>query len=442
MCSLMFSSKIPENITYINEFMQKRGPDITSSLVYQNHFYLHNLLSMTGEFTPQPIFSKDKKIVCLFNGEIYNYKDFGDYSCDTNCLIPMYEKYGKHFTDHLSGEYAIVIVDYNEKTVLLTTGTFGCKPLFISTTDGLGIATYKTGLERTGFKNITKVPANTTLIYSLQNWELKEKKVVTTFDLNQYKNTFEDWHKAFSEAVRIRAANMKEHIYLGLSSGFDSGAIVCELIKQKINFKCYSVIGSENKNILEKRYAAIQGKCDLEVITISPENKRIAHDWLLKNTEDWKYTIETSRSDYNERHLSLWDDNGSNNLSYIASLAKRDNKKIFLSGGGADEMFDYGWNGQSKYAHSNFGGLFPDDLSIIFPWKSVFGSSMESYIMKDEVVTGSLGQETRTPFINKEIWQEFLWLSPKLKNMSYKSCIANYLETNSFPYQPNEKIGF
>jgi hypothetical protein len=67
---------------------------------------------------------------------------------------------------------------------------------------------------------------------------------------------------------------------------------------------------------------------------------------------------------------------------------------------------------------------------------------MESYLMKDEFVTGSMGQETRTPFINKEIWQEFLWLSPKLKNLCYKSAIHNYLEINDFPFAPNEKIGF
>jgi asparagine synthetase B (glutamine-hydrolysing) len=166
--------------------------------------------------------------------------------------------------------------------------------------------------------------------------------------------------------------------------------------------------------------------------------KRTAHEWLLKNTEDYKYTICSSQRDYNEFNLSLADDNGSNNLSYILSLAKKDNKKIFISGGGADEMYDYG----GKYLHSNFNGIFPMDLKTIFPWNSVFGSSMSSYIMKDEMVGGSYGLETRFPFINREIWQEFLWLSPKLKNKCYKSAMDNYLMINGFPYQPGEKIGF
>ena len=45
--------------------------------------------------------------------------------------------------------------------------------------------------------------------------------------------------------------------------------------------------------------------------------------------------------------------------------------KIILSGQGADEIFsDYGFRGKKFYKPSNFGGLFPDDLSEIFLWNS------------------------------------------------------------------------
>jgi len=41
---------------------------------------------------------------------------------------------------------------------------------------------------------------------------------------------------------------------------------------------------------------------------------------------------------------------------------------MYLSGMGADELFsDYGFAGQKIFAHSNFGGLFPDDLTGFFP---------------------------------------------------------------------------
>jgi asparagine synthetase B (glutamine-hydrolysing) len=171
--------------------------------------------------------------------------------------------------------------------------------------------------------------------------------------------------------------------------------------------------------------------------------REAAHNYIVNNTEEWKYTIYSQRSSYNEFDLSLWDDNGANGLSHVCSHGKADGRKIFLSGAGADELFsDYGWGGYSKYNHSNFGGLFPADLKTIFPWASFFGSSMESYLMKDEFVCGSYGIEGRYPFLDKMVVQEFLWLKVNLKNDKYKYVLDNHLTTNNFPFCPNQKIGF
>jgi asparagine synthetase B (glutamine-hydrolysing) len=445
MCSLMFSTKIPENIPYVNEFMSKRGPDKVNSIVLNGHFFLHNLLSITGSFTVQPLSSEDGNIVCLFNGEIYNFKDFGDYDNDAKCIIPLYKKYGKEFIKKLDGEFAIVIVDYSEKIIIVTTDTFGTKPLWLSTIDGFGVSTYKSGLTRSGFSNADKIKANTTLEFNLENLILKEVTNITKFNLEQYKNNFIDWNKAFSKSIAKRCGNLRKKMFIGLSSGYDSGAIACELAKQKIPFKCYSVIGSENRNILEKRWEYLKNSCEIDVLTISPEDRKISHDWLLKNTEEWKYTTRCSRSDYNERYLSLWDDNGSNSLSYVCHAAKFDisSKTVFISGGGADEIIsDYGYKGVSKYQHSNFGGLFPEKLEDIFPWPSFFESTMESYLMKDEFVGGSYGLEVRYPFLDVQLVQEFLNLTCELKNSRYKSVLDNYLTINDFPFARDQKIGF
>ena len=50
--------------------------------------------------------------------------------------------------------------------------------------------------------------------------------------------------------------------------------------------------------------------------------------------------------------------------------------------------------------------------------------------------------ETRYPFLDTELVQEFLWLTPDLKNKSYKSCIKEYLSYNNFPFDKNSKCGF
>lgn len=107
--------------------------------------------------------------------------------------------------------------------------------------------------------------------------------------------------------------------------------------------------------------------------------------------------------------------------------------------------------GIKKYKHSNFGGLYPDNLSLIFPkspdddkciWSSFYGSTQEAYLMKEESISGMYGIEGIYPFLDKQLVQEFLWLIPELKNKNYKSVIDEYLNRCSYPYDKNIKIGF
>ena len=92
--------------------------------------------------------------------------------------------------------------------------------------------------------------------------------------------------------------------------------------------------------------------------------------------------------------------------------------------------------------HSNFGGKFPEDLKTIFPWASFYGSTLESYLAKEEYVGGSFGIEMRYPFLDKDVVQEFLWLHHSLKNQEYKAPIDYYFKQNNFPFAKQEKRGF
>ena len=109
MCSFTVTNKdIDLNIT--NFFSQKRGPDYTNIKKINNISFLHNLLYITGEKTIQPLIDND--IVCLLNGEIYNYKKFGNYKSDGECLIPLYKEFGLDFAKKLDGEFAICLIDF------------------------------------------------------------------------------------------------------------------------------------------------------------------------------------------------------------------------------------------------------------------------------------------------------------------------------------------
>jgi len=179
------------------------------------------------------------------------------------------------------------------------------------------------------------------------------------------------------------------------------------------------------------------------VYTLPEHERGSIVSYIARNVEPFKNTIHSSSSDYNEYGMDIVDDHGGGSLVYVCDKAIRDGNKVYLSGSGADEIFsDYGFGGVKKYQHSNFGGLFPDDLETIFPWASFYGSSQETYIAKEEHVAGSFGIETRYPYLDKYVVQEFLSLTPELKNSKYKSVLFNYLTQNNYPFCENEKIGF
>lgn len=446
MCSFIATNEelCASSLPYVNFFTKFRGPDLTTLEKYKGFSFVHNLLSITGDFKPQPFINEEREIVCVFNGEIYNY-DRQKYDSDGECLIDLYIEHGELFTQKLDGEFSVALFDFKNDIVCLSTDAFATKPLWFSFQDGkIGASSYKTPLERLGFTDIKKLKANTIMVSRISTCDVLQEVEVFSFDLTQHKETFDDWIVAFEEAMIKRVGGVREKIFIGLSSGYDSGAICCELLKNNISFQAYTVLGTENEFVLRARNELVVEKGNEHTMThFPPQLRSVAHAHIQDKVEEFKYTIRSMSSDYNEYWLSLKDDNGSNGLSFISSLAKKDGNKIYISGQGADELFaDYGFGGEKKYPHSNFGGLFPEDLSTIFPWPSFYESSMESYLAKEEYVAGSYGLEARYPFLDPKVVQEFLWLKPELKNSNYKSVIHTYLQRNNFPMAVNEKIGF
>ena len=76
-------------------------------------------------------------------------------------------------------------------------------------------------------------------------------------------------------------------------------------------------------------------------------------------------------------------------------------------------LSDYGFAGAKWCPQSSFGGLFPGNLSSIFPWKEFFLSTQRDYLHKEEHVAGAHGVEARYPFLDPRVVQEYLWLAPE-----------------------------
>ena len=61
----------------------------------------------------------------------------------------------------------------------------------------------------------------------------------------------------------------------------------------------------------------------------------------------------------------------------------------------------------------------------------LYGSTMESYLVKEDYIAGSYGIETRYPYLDKQVVQ-VLMAFPYLKNLTYKSVIFAYLNANQY----------
>ncbi len=432
MCSILFTNKETDAAKY--KLLQLRGPDATNETSIAGYNFVHNLLSLTGDYTEQPII-KDN-ISVLFNGEIYNYKDLDpNATSDCHSIITAYKKYGPKFVQHLDGEYAIVLIDKSKNRILFTSDIFRTKPLFYSIEGkDIGISTFSTPLKKLGFINIKPLKPNTCYVLDLITNDL-DKFTIKEFELNQHKSTYNDWIKAFERAIEKRAKQSgSKKIFIGLSSGYDSGAIACALNKLEVDSKSYSIFASENKDVIKERVKVLK---NAETINLTQLNYNFWHSYVQRNCEDF---ISEQYNGYNIKN-----DKAAVGLAYICNKAINEERKIYLSGQGADEIFsDYGMYGEKIMGpnQSTFGGIFPENLESVYPWKNFFDGTMEMYIAKEEYVAGAFGIETRYPYLDQEVVQEFLYLTPELKNKSYKSVVYEYLKQNNFPLDKDKKIGF
>ncbi len=393
-------------------FVKRRGPDVTGRHSLAGFDFYHYLLHITGEKTPQPFVDDD--IVCVFNGEIYNHPFV---KSDGENIIPLYKKYGEDFARHLDGEYAIAIYDFHQQHALFVTDPFGTKPLFVN---GATCASYRSCL---GGEQLRE---NSVLVKSLRTGAEKTiKPFVFDFD-NQFKNSYQDWIAAFECSVTKRATR---NCFIGLSSGYDSGALACELLKQGVPFEAYSVRGSEEINTLEKRASIAHA----QVFHLSRGQFEESRQTLRATCEPYRYDQAV---DFPLHCKDMFDCGGAIGGAFIFNHANKRGKRVYLSGQGADEILaDYCLTNRGTH----FNGVFPDKL---YEWPNFHNGCQRVYLSKDEYVGGAYGIECRYPFLDTALVQEFLWLSAELKNAHYKAPLHEYLTLHSFPFVERVKEGF
>lgn len=431
-----------------NQWIKSRGPDHTQCHTWKQkglHITaIHNLLDISGSTIQQPVHNKEGKIL-LFNGEVYRPSD--GKTPDTLVLYnELLNNSLRGFLQQAHGEYAIATMNAESQHLELFTDLIGTKPIAYAWQPGqLAVASYPSALQNLGFANALEVEPNTHLSIPLDQLcqpQIQAKRL-HTLNLEQCIPNLEAWTTAFINSVADRAGHFNSKVFVPLSAGYDSGAICCALNQLQIPYVSATVGDSENANIIRQRVAMNKRASCLKHIWLPPvsDKKSLAiSQWLQSQLGTVRYShLDGDRLE----PLAVHEDAGAIGLALLCKEMLRRGFNTMISGSGADEIIsDYGHGGTKIFEHSQFGGLFPEQLEGFFPWRKFYGDSQRSYLRKDEMVAGLFGIEGRYPFLDRQLIQAFLQLTPALKNQRYKHCIASFLEAHGYPYEANVKTGF
>ena len=425
MCSILMTNKKVSDVEETNFYLQRRGPDKTTVTEIDNWTLIHNLLSITGDFTPQPL-SKNN-VHLIYNGEIYNIQnETKEYKSDGYYILDAYKQHGDDFLKHLDGEFAVALLDFNNNKLIFGGDLFLTKPLFIGK-DGsdICISSYKSALTSLGFNKILRAEPNSFYIIDLKTFKA-QKRQTYEWNLDQHIDTYELWEENFLKAIKKRVTGIKDDFLVPVSSGHDSGGIVCGLKELNItDFMTYSFTANEAPGIIEKRVQHISNKILKEGIT--PQENIDINNFKRDFVEPFFYGPTPN----NKTHEGFEDKGGTGLLHLLKECREKHGVKVQLSGQGADEVMSniqtYGFNTPNPY-------IWPDNLSDVFPWGNFYYGANWSYLNKEECIAGSVGIETRYPFLDRDVVQSFINLTVDLKNKNYKAPLHSMLTKCNFPF--------
>eukprot|EP00438_Fugacium_kawagutii_P026934 Skav203302 [mRNA] locus=scaffold2189:154899:164600:- [translate_table: standard] len=306
MCSFLAANQLITNLAFVNFYLQPRGPDITTHVRLHGFDFIHNLLHMTGQRRPQPFMSSDGQIVVLFNGEIYNWRQLSQesesrglpaFTSDGEAILPSYQVAGESFPLMLEGEFAIAVFDFQSQRAVFATDPFGTKPLWYALPRRkrrLGISSYKSGLTRLGFRSqdIHMVGPNRILTICLETFRITKHTTTFEFDMRQFKNSTDDFIKTFNRAVKLRTQDLEETgrpLFIGLSSGFDSGAIHASLHQNSVRHHAFALLGAETPQLLHDRAVFSKSTSEVSVVKMNGADFELEQLWLSKRAEPFAY---------------------------------------------------------------------------------------------------------------------------------------------------------
>jgi asparagine synthase (glutamine-hydrolysing) len=360
---LQSQKKVDERmLTKMRDSLEHRGPDDKGLFIENNIGFGHRRLSILDVSAAghQPFLSDNGRYVMVFNGEIYNFKDFYPElrsngfdiktGSDTEVLLKLFELHGTKMLNRLNGMFAFVIWDKKERKLTAVRDRMGVKPLYYSFYDETfyfaseqkALFTARVPLkmdndgmeeyifnrfvagENTLYENVKKVlPGHIFSIY--ENGKITNEKWwdLKTEIQNQpkIKNPVEWFRETFDDSIKLR---MVSDVPVGvlLSGGLDSSSILASL-----NHHNYKDIQTFNIGFKEKEH----NESHLAKIMADKFNYGFRTMQLEDNNLYEKLVSSTYFHDEPIIHLS------EPHILALAQMAKP-SVKVLLSGEGADEL--------------------------------------------------------------------------------------------------------
>ena len=294
-----------EDLTKMQKYLRRRGPDADGILRTKNIGLAHTRLSIVdlSDSGNQPMSVTDQDTHLVFNGEIFNFKALRNEleksgrrfvtKTDTEVLLQGYLEWGaKRLAQKIDGQFAFVIVDLRSRKAFAIRDRFGQKPLYYSNTgqqflfssDIRSIASHLDSLTidaesldyyfselgspqpRTIWEQIKQVEPAHCLELDLQSGDQKSEKFWAIEFTKQVDVSFEDAldiaESEIEEAV-IRRIHGDVPMGAFLSSGVDSGLVTAFLAKNSSDpIKTFTISvdyeeydESEHARELSERYA-------------------------------------------------------------------------------------------------------------------------------------------------------------------------------------------
>lgn len=365
-----------ENIEKMNRRMYHRGPDAGGVWASENADVVlgHRRLSIIdlSENGAQPMRSASGRYVCVFNGEIYNYRRLRDKllkekkvtafrgTSDTEVLLEAVEAYGVAETiKHCKGMFAIALYDRQTGKLTLIRDRIGEKPLYYGFVNGhfvfasdIGCFSVLDGFDNpidtkvlqlyfihgyipapySIYQDIYKLDAGCMLELDAPYREPKVSAYWSVRDAAKYgqAHPFQGSRKeAAEELERLLKASIREQMVADvpvgafLSAGIDSSTVVALMQAQSERKVRSFTIGMEDPEYNEAVYA-----------------KEIArhlgteHTELYITAEDAKSVIPGLSRIFGEPFAD-----SSQIPTYLVSKMTREHVTVSLSGDAGDELF-------------------------------------------------------------------------------------------------------